>query len=272
MIVDVNCQFLGRDEVKPLLGRMDAAGIDKTLLSAALEASLLRGRKEALRGVGNSEVASAVRFHPDRLIGCMLINPLDPGAIDTVSEYSEKGFKAVKFVPAQGYYPDDPRFYELFDSIQERNLAALFSMGQINFTLAHEKGARRALNSAFAYPMRLDAPSRLFPGIRFVIIHMGFPFLFEAWSVHHANKNVFLEISGSGAYFDALPVAYAAVGGSSFIPLDFGKVVWGSDNVENPAAHLLVADSHLRMMGCADSERRKKVFGENAARILGITR
>ena len=271
MIVDINCQFFGREEVKPLLERMDAAGIDKALLSASLEGALIRGRQKALQGVGNSEVASAVRSHSDRFIGCIHVNPLDPGAAATVTEYSDKGFKAVKLFPAQGWYPDDPRFYELFERIKERGLAAVFYMGQINFTLSHEKGVRRALNSAFAYPMRLDAPSRLFPSIRFVIIHMGFPFLFEAWSVHHANKNIFLDISGSGAYFDALPVAYAAVGGSAFIPLDFSKVVWGSDNVDNPATSLSVADSYLRMMGCAEAERRKEVLGGNAARILGIT-
>jgi predicted TIM-barrel fold metal-dependent hydrolase len=118
--------------------------------------------------------------------------------------------------------------------------------------------------------MRLDAPSRLFPRIRFVVLRMGFPFLFEAWSVHHANKNVFLDLPGSGPAGGALPVGYAAVGGPAFIPLDFAKVVWGSDNAAEPKAALAVADAHLGMMGCADPKQRARVLGANAARMLGI--
>jgi predicted TIM-barrel fold metal-dependent hydrolase len=105
---------------------------------------------------------------------------------------------------------------------------------------------------------------------QFVVLPMGFPFLFEAWRVHHATKNVFLDLSGTGTATDALPVGCAAVGGPAFIPLDFDKVVWGSANAADAKAALAVADSHLSMMGCTDAERRGRVFGANAARMLGI--
>jgi predicted TIM-barrel fold metal-dependent hydrolase len=270
MTIDGNCQFYGKSDVMPLLRRMDGAGIDKALLAASLEGASIPGREAPLAGVGNLEVAGAVSAHADRFIGCMHVNPLDPGAIKAVGEFAARGFRAVKLFPAEGYFPDDPRFYELFDAIQEKGLVAIFSMGQINFALAHEGGKRRALNSAYAYPMRLDAPSRLFPKIPFVIGHMGFPFLFEAWSVHHANKNVYLDISGTGPCFDGLPVGYAALGGSAFIPLDFDKVVWGSDNVPDPSAARAVADSYLKLMGCADAGARARVFGATMARLLGL--
>jgi predicted TIM-barrel fold metal-dependent hydrolase len=270
MIIDGNCQFYGVDDVAPLLARMDAAGIDRTLLSASLEGACVAGRSRPLHGVGNRELAAAVSSHPDRLIGCVHVNPLDPGARACVDEYAGRGFRAVKLFPGEGYYPDDPRFYELFDAIQDRGLAVIVSLGLPGFTLSSEPGKRRALNSAYAYPMRIDAPSRLFPRLRFVVLHMGFPFLFEAWSVHHANKNIYLDLSGRGTYADALPVGYAAVGGPAFIPLDFDKVVWGSDNVDDPAAARAVADAHLRMMGCVDEGRRQRVFGVTTALMLGL--
>ena len=271
MILDGNCQFFGKDEVSPLLRGMDAAGIDKTLLSASLEGAVIPGREKPLRGVGNTEVAAAVTAHPTRFIGCFHLNPTDAGARRTVDEYSDRGFRAVKLFPAEGYHLDDPRFYDLFDLIQERGLAAIVYCGQVMMGMSHDGGRRRALNSAYGYPMRVDAPCRLFPRIRFVIVHMGFPFIFEAWSVHHANKNVYLDISGTGACFDGLPVGYAAVGGPAFIPLDFDKVVWGSDNAENPVAVRAVADTYLRLMGCADNGQRAGVFGATAAKLLGIT-
>jgi predicted TIM-barrel fold metal-dependent hydrolase len=270
MIVDGNCQFYGTEDLAHLLERMDAAGIDRTVLSAAIDGACVPGRDHPLQGVGNAAVAAAVASHPDRLIGCFHLNPLQPGLIATVAEYADSGFRAVKLFPAEGYFPDDERLYELFDAIQDRGLAVLVSLGLPGFTLHSEKGARRALNSAWAYPMRLDAPSRLFPRVRFVILGMGFPLLFEAWSVHHANKNIWLDITGSGPSASALPVAYASLGGPAFIPLDFDKMVWGSANAPDPGAALSVADSHLRMMGCTDEKQRSRVFGDNAARLLGL--
>jgi predicted TIM-barrel fold metal-dependent hydrolase len=270
MIIDGNCQFFGKADVEPLLARMDAAGIERSLLSAALEGAVIPGRDKPLSGVGNAEVAAAAAAHPDRFVGCLHANPLEPGAVATVAEYAARGFKAVKLFPGEGWYADDPRFYPFFDAVQDHGLAAVVHCGIAGFGLSHEGGKRRALNAAYAYPMRLDAPSRLFPRIRFVVLHMGFPFLFEAWSVHHANKNVFLDLSGTGPLIDALPVGYAAVGGAAFIPLDFDKVVWGSDNAADPKAALAVADPYLRMMGCADAAQRGRVFGANAARMLGL--
>jgi hypothetical protein len=270
MIIDGNCPYFGNADVKGLLGRMDAAGIGRALLSASLEGAVIPGRETPLSGVGNAEVAAAVTAHPDRFIGCFHANPLEPGALATVAQYAAKGFKAVKLFPGEGWHPDDPRFYAFFDAVQDRGLAAVVHCGIADFGLSHEGGRRRALNAAYAYPMRLDAPSRLFPRIRFVILHMGFPFLFEAWSVHHANKNVFLDLSGTGTAAAALPVGYAAVGGPAFIPLDFDKVVWGSGNAADPKAALAVADSHLAMMGCADAAQRERVFGATAARMLAL--
>jgi len=270
MIIDGNCQFTGKADLADLLGRIDAAGIDKALLSSALEGTVLPGCDTPLSGAGNAEVAAAVAAHPDRLVGCFHANPLEPGAVTTVAQYAAKGFKAVKLFPGEGWYADDPKLYPFFDAVQDAGLAALVQCGIAGFDLAHLGGKRRALNASFAYPMRLDAPSRLFPRIRFVILRMGFPFLFEAWSVHHANKNVFLDLSGTGPAAGALPVGYAAVGGPAFIPLDFDKVVWGSDSAADPKAALAVADAHLAMMGCTDSERRARVFGDTTARMLGL--
>ncbi len=270
MIIDGNCQFFGRDGIDRLLRTMDAGGIGKVLLSASIEGAVLAAGGQPLRGVGNRETADAVAAHPDRFVGCFHLDPRDANARGTVEEYAGRGFRAAKLFPAEGYYLDEPRFYDLFDLVQERGLAALVYCGQLTMSLSPDGGRRRALNSAWGYPMRVDAPSRLFPRIRWVILHMGFPFLFEAWSVHHANKNVWLDISGTGVLFDALPVGYAAVGGPAFIPLDFDKVVWGSDNAADPGAGRAVADAYLKLMGCTDDAQRARVFGPNAATLLGL--
>ena len=107
MIIDGNCQFYGKADLAGLLGRMDAAGIDKVLLSAALDGAVVPGRLKPLAGVGNAEVAAAVAAHPDRLIGSFHANPLDPGAVAAVAQYADKGFKAVKLFPGEGWDADE---------------------------------------------------------------------------------------------------------------------------------------------------------------------
>ena len=128
---------------------------------------------------------------------------------------------------------------------------------------------RRASSSKYANPMNIDQIARLFPRTAFVMAHMGYPWLVEAWSVAHANPNVYLDIAGSGPWTEAAPVAYLALGGQSFIPIDFSRVIWGSDNCLPQAESIARAQVYLRQMWCL-SEQRKQVFGGTAARLLRV--
>ena len=102
---------------------------------------------------------------------------------------------------------------------------------------------------------------------QFFVLHMEFPFLFEAWSVHHATRNVFLDLSGTGTAADALPVCCAAVGGQAFIPLEFDTVVWGSDERLPQKESTARAVMHLRHMG-AGLAQRTNIFGETARKLF----
>ena len=102
-----------------------AAGIERTLLSASLEGAVIPGRDTPLSEVGNAEVATAAAAHPDRFVDCFHVNPLEPGALATVAEYAAKGFKAMKLLPGEGWYPDDPRFHPFFDAMQSHGHEAL---------------------------------------------------------------------------------------------------------------------------------------------------
>ena len=111
--------------------------------------------------------------------------------------------------------------------------------------------------------------ARLFPRIPWVFAHSGYPHFLEAWSVAHANTNVYLDISGSGPWTDGIPLVYAAIGGPSSIPIDFARVLWGSDNCLPQAQHISRMSTYMRQMG-AGSEARKLIFGENARKLLKL--
>ncbi len=245
----INSHVILTGDPESLLERMDAARVDRAVVAASHEGSILMHTGET--PADNRAMLVAVTAHPDRLIGCAYLDPLDPDAPARIDFWADAGIKALKFFPADGYSPDDRRLWPALERMEERCLAAVFHMGLADYTFPSAPGARRAPQSAYAYPMRLDSTCRLFPGIRFLILNMGYPLMIEAWSVHHNNANIYLHIGGEGVRFSSLATAYVALGGPGFIPLDFARVVVGTGDAENMSRSLLLAEDSLVRMGCA---------------------
>lgn len=255
--------------VGELLKDMDRAGVEKTLLTG--------GPQEAFwdyKGCGfasNETVLEAVQKYPDRLIGNVYLDPREPDAAEILAKFMDKGFRCVKMFPPVGFYPDDERFFPLYEKIEEYGVPVLFHAGQTNIrVVCKEPGVRKATSSKYGNPMNFDMIARLFPKMQIVLAHMGYPYYVEAWSVAHANTNIYLDIAGSGPWTEGIPIIFNALGGHSFIPVDFKRVIWGSDNTLTQAEHIARSDVYLRQMG-AGSQDRKLVFGETAKQLLKLT-
>jgi hypothetical protein len=193
-----------------------------------------------------------VQAHPDRLRGNAYLDPRGASARDTLHRFLDLGFRAVKLFPPAG-------------------VPVLAHTGQTNIrALPKRPGERAATDSRFGHPMNFDRIARLFPGVTWVLAHMGYPHYVEAWSVAHANPNVFLDISGSGPWTDGIPLVYNALGGQQFIPIDFARVLWGSDNCLPPSrahgAHGRVPAADRRGVDGPDA----RVRGENARKLLKL--
>ena len=254
--------------VDELLLDMDRSGVDKTLLMGGPTDAYWEYKRCGF--AGSDRVAQAVKAHPDRLVGSVYIDPREPDALSTLKRYLDQGFRAVKLFPPAGFFPSDERFHPLYEEIERRGVPVLVHTGQTNIKLlSKDSKVRRATDSRFAHPMHLDPLARLFPGVNWVMAHMGYPHLLEAWSVAHANTNIYLDISGSGPWTDGIPYVYTAIGGQNFIPIDFARVVWGSDNCLPQGEHIARMSTYMRQIG-AGSEQRKLIFGENARRLLKL--
>jgi predicted TIM-barrel fold metal-dependent hydrolase len=254
--------------LEALLKDMDSSGVERTLLMGLMEGGYWEYKKCGF--ATNEAVQKAVKAHPDRLIGNVYIDPRDRDALQTLKRYMDAGFRAVKMFPPAGFFPDDERAMPLYEEIEKRGVPILVHTGQTNIQIrSPDPKVRVATDSRFAHPFHLDKLSRLFPGIPFVMAHSGYPHLLEAWSVAHANQNVYLDISGSGPWTDGIPLFYNAVGGQNFIPMDFARVVWGSDNCMPQAEHIAQMTTYMRQCG-AKSKDRKLIFGDNAARLLKL--
>ncbi|MGA2977824.1 MAG: amidohydrolase family protein [Spirochaetia bacterium] len=254
--------------VDDLLKDMDASGVERTLLMGGPEGAWWDFKKCGF--ASNERVAEAVKAHPERLLGNVYLDPRDPAARETFRKYRDFGFRAVKLFPPAGFDPSEEMFFPLYEEIEAAGLPVLAHAGQTNIRLVSRgAGVRMATDSRFAHPMNFDRIARLFPGIHWVLAHMGYPFFFEAWSVANANNNVYLDISGSGPWTDGIPLVYNANGGSNYIPLDFRRILWGSDNCLPQAEHIARMSVFMRQIG-AGSNDRTRIFGDNAKELLKL--
>lgn len=255
--------------VDSLLKEMDESGVEFTNLMGGPEEAFWEYKNCSF--APNDQVLEAVRDHADRLVGNIYLDPRWPDAIETFSRFMDAGFRCVKMFPPVGFLPDDERYFPLYEKIELAGVPLLFHAGQTNIKIISKvPGVRKATNSKYAYPMNFDMIARLFPRMPIVLAHMGYPHYLEARSVAHANPNIFLDISGSGPWTEGIPIMFNAVGGHQFIPMDFNRVIWGSDNCLTQAEHIARSDVYLRQMS-ASSQDRKQVFGETARKLLNIS-
>lgn len=254
--------------IDDLLRQMDEAEVDMTLLTTGPEDMYWEFKNCTVKK--NEDTLKAVKDHPDRIIGSVYIDPRKSDAIETYERFVEAGFRAVKMFPPVGFYPDEERFFPLYEKIAQYGTPILFHIGQTNIKYIQKQGEpKRAMSSKYGHPMNIDMLTRLFPEIPFVIAHMGYPFYTESWSVAHANPNVYLDIAGSGPWTMGIPTVYNALGGASYIPIDFKRVIWGSDNCMEQKESIAYAKVYLKHMGCK-SEERELVLGETARRLLKL--
>jgi predicted TIM-barrel fold metal-dependent hydrolase len=254
--------------VDDLLKDMDAAGVEWTNLMGGPEEAFWEYKN--CRFASNAVVLEAVKAHPDRLVGNVYLDPRHVDALDTCKQYLDAGFRCVKMFPPVGFAPDDERYFPLYEQIEASSVPLLFHAGQTNIkVISAEPGVRKATNSKYSHPLNFDMIARLFPRMPIVLAHMGYPHYVDAWSVAHANPNIYLDISGSGPWTEGIPIVFNALGGHAFIPLDFNRVIWGSDNCLTQAEHIARSDVYLRQMG-AKSADRKLIFGGTAQKLLGL--
>ena len=269
MVIDFHFHYADNENcVELLLEDMDKSGVDKTLLMGGTEGGFWDYKNCGF--ASNEKVLDAVKKYPDRLVGNVYIDPRKPDSIDTFERYMAEGFRAVKMFPAVGFYPDDESIFPLYEKIEQYGVPILFHAGQTNSKIiSKEPGVRKATSSKYGHPMNFDGIARLFPGIPIVLAHMGYPYYVDAWSVAHANPNIYLDISGSGPWTEGIPLVFNALGGQNFIPIDFKRVLWGSDCCLAQAEHIARSDVYLRQIGC-NKQNKKLVFGETAQKLLKI--
>ena len=251
--------FERQGEEERLLSAMDAGGVARSVL---LPLPPLRFQDACT--AGNERVYDLCRRHRDRLSFGVFVDPRDGNAIDTLRRYADLGAMVIKLYPPLGFYPDDGVCMRLYEAAVELKLPILSHTGATDLTYWDER-PRSALASHWADPIRFDGLARQFPEITWILAHMGFPWSVNAWYVSCVNPNVYLDVAGGGMWSTALVPLYNSIGRE--IPIDFTKVLWGSDNCLPPVEHIPFARNLLLELGCRETDL-PNVFGETARRLF----
>lgn len=211
--------------------------------------------------VSNEEIAEQAAEHADTLIPFASVDP-GRGAAGVrmarrlIEDYGVRGFK---FHPSdQGFYPNDPAVYPLYEVIAEAGLPALFHSGQTGVGAGQRAGG--GIRLKYSNPIYLDDVAVDFPDMPIIIAHPSVPWQDEALAVAGHKPQVYIDLSGwSPKYFPPQLVAQA----NSLLKK---KILFGSDF---PA---LSPDRWLNDFAKLDikEEVRPLILKENAVRLFNL--
>jgi len=231
---------------RAFLGLMDDCGIDYAVILAELA--------PITTGIASNEYVARFCSASERLIPFASVNPLTMAKPAEHLErlVKEHGFKGLKLYPTyQQYYPNDARVYPLYAKAQ-----------QLGIPVSLHTGSSVLAGSRLKYgdPILLDDVAVDFPELTLLMCHCGRPFWYEqAFGLARFHPNLYLEVSG-------LPPHKLL----NFFPeLErlADQVVYGSDWPSVPTIkENIKAIENLDITGGC----RKKILGENAARLLGL--
>jgi len=211
--------------------------------------------------VGNDYVASVARQYPDRFIGFASVDPWKgTWAIQELERsVKELGLRGLKLHPTtQAFFPNDTRFYPLWQKCAELDVPALFHTGQTGVGSGTPGGGGYKLK--YAHPMHLDDVAADFPDLTIILAHPSVPWQEEQLAVALHKGNVYIDLSGwSPKYFRPVLTQYATT-------LLQDKVLFGSDYPVLQPERWLRDFEALEMK----PEVRQKILLDNARRVLKL--
>ncbi len=252
--------YFGADHRMPTVPEMAAYYRERRLAAVVftVDAEAATGHPS----ISNEEIATACAEHADVLIPFASIDPAKgaPGAREARRLAQEFGVRGFKFHPSlQGFFPNDPVAFPLYEVIQELGLPAIFHTGQTGIGARVRGGG--GIRLKYSNPMCIDDVAVDFPDLRIVMAHPSFPWQDEALAVATHKPNVYIDLSGwSPKYFPPQLIRYANT-------LLKDKVLFGSDYP------LITPDRWLADFESLDikPEVRPRILKQNAVALLGLS-
>ena len=146
----------------------------------------------------NDYVAGIVKKYPKQFIGFANVDPWKGKAAVLELERSVKGLglKGLKLHPVhQSFFPNDTRFYPLYEKASEFGVPVLFHSGFAGAGAGMPGGGGLKLKYSAPIPY-IDDVAAEFPELTIIMAHPAWPWTDEQIAVALHKANVFLDLSG----------------------------------------------------------------------------
>ncbi len=257
-----------------LLQAMDEYGVDMACL---LPEAMMDTTGYSTRWCTNSDMAAVVERHPDRFLYQPNVSPIrHRGVKNAIWELDywvkQKGAKIFKFYPPEDTFINDPELWPFYEKAQELGIVLDIHTGFSWVPPGQSKHAQ---------PILLDDVARDFPALKLVAFHMGYPQCDELNMVAMAHPNVHVCLSLLVPWALSAPRKFATIIGEALRFVGPDRILWGTDSagfalqvrwsVEGLREFQIPADMRegYGYPEITDDDRRK-MFGGNLARLLGI--
>lgn len=181
-------EMRGGVSIPRYLEKMDAAGIDRTLLVAVRAGDLaVKGSFE----IECSRVAEVCAEHPERFSGLAGVDPFRgmAGIYQLQEAVEDLGFVGAHLYPHWfGLAPNDRRYYPYYAKCCELDIPIMMQVGH-NLIYSRE----RRLPSV-GRPITLDEVAIDFPELKLIGIHIGVPWTDEMISMAWKHENIFIGV------------------------------------------------------------------------------
>jgi predicted TIM-barrel fold metal-dependent hydrolase len=257
-----------------LLAAMDRYGVD---IACLLPESMMDTTGYSSRWVSNGDMGRIADTHPDRFMYQPNLSPIKQRGVSNAIwelEYwvKEKGAKIFKFYPPEDTYINDPDLWPFYKKAEELGIVLDIHTG---FSWVPPG------KSKFALPIYLDDVARDFPGLKLVAFHMGYPYCDDLNMVAMGHPNVYPCLSLLVPWAVTAPRKFARIIGEALRWVGPDRIIWGTDYA-GFGMQIAAAVKGLRDFQIPEDMRegygyqeitdedRRKMFGENLARLIGI--
>jgi len=216
----------------------------------------------------NESIKKLVSENKEKFLGACAINPLEftDNEIARVEDDIKKGFfSAVKLFPGYVFfYPDQKECYPIYEMAQRNKVPVLFHTGDTWTTGSRLK---------YAHPLNIDDVAVSFPNVKFVMCHLGNPWILDAVEVMYKNENVYADLSGFVVEKENVNYKQYCKGrlratteGINYEDLIINKLMFGTDY---PLVSYDFYINFIRKLKL-DKEDNNKIFFDNAAKLFNI--